>query len=155
MTRSQIALTAFALTGFTALAGCSSGGGGLMGSRTSVAAPMPTPASAAAETDNSSSTKQTLELTPALVRRVQMSLRGAGLYRGRLDGVYGPKTAGAVQGYQQAHDLTVSGQLDRPTLAALKLSDATPMPGQAAVTADPVAGAPNAAGSPVAPVVTQ
>jgi peptidoglycan hydrolase-like protein with peptidoglycan-binding domain len=50
---------------------------------------------------------------------LQESLRKAGYYDGKVDGVYGPATVDAVEGLQGAHDLPVTGAVDTATAAAL------------------------------------
>src|SRR5215472_18652823 len=43
------------------------------------------------------------------------------MYKGQVDGVWGPQTKSAVRQYQQRHNLTATGQLDSQTLAALNV----------------------------------
>lgn len=64
---------------------------------------------------------QTSELSPDMIRKVQQNLRQAGLYKGRVDGVWGPRTEAAVRDYQQQHNINASGQLDQQTLDAMNL----------------------------------
>jgi len=58
------------------------------------------------------------------VRTVQQALRRAGVTV-RADGVFGPKTRGAVTTFQTARGLAASGQVDLATAAALGLTDAS------------------------------
>jgi murein L,D-transpeptidase YcbB/YkuD len=51
---------------------------------------------------------------------IQKSLATAGYLKGEVDGVYGPTTVEAVQALQKAHDLPVTGTVDKATDAALK-----------------------------------
>jgi len=51
---------------------------------------------------------------------IQKSLAEAGHYEGEVDGVYGPSTVAAVQALQKAHDLPVTGTVDKATDAALQ-----------------------------------
>lgn len=51
---------------------------------------------------------------------LQQSLRDAGYYEGEVDGVYGPQTVDAVESLQKAHDLPVTGTVDKETAAALE-----------------------------------
>lgn len=51
---------------------------------------------------------------------VQKSLSQAGYYQKEVDGVYGPTTVAAVQDLQKAHDLPVTGTVDKATDAALQ-----------------------------------
>jgi peptidoglycan hydrolase-like protein with peptidoglycan-binding domain len=59
------------------------------------------------------------EVSPGMVMHVQTALQQQGMYKGNIDGIWGPETQGAVRGYQQAHGLTPSGELNSPTLAML------------------------------------
>ncbi len=59
------------------------------------------------------------------IRQVQQALQQAGMYRARVDGVWGPATEAAVRSYQQKHNLNASGELDSDTLASLNLGNAT------------------------------
>jgi peptidoglycan hydrolase-like protein with peptidoglycan-binding domain len=56
---------------------------------------------------------------------VQGLLARRRFYRGPVDGEPGPATSDAIARFQQTEDLTINGQLDNPTLDALKA-----MPGQ-------------------------
>jgi peptidoglycan hydrolase-like protein with peptidoglycan-binding domain len=74
---------------------------------------------------------ETPEVSPGLIKRVQTSLKAQGIYKGRIDGVWGPQTQSAIHGYQQSHNLTDSRELDSQTLASLKTASASgaqPMP---------------------------
>jgi|SRR3954452_1224504 murein L,D-transpeptidase YcbB/YkuD len=51
---------------------------------------------------------------------LQQSLSDAGYYDGEVDGVYGPATVDAVQSLQGAHDLPVTGTVDKATAGALE-----------------------------------
>jgi peptidoglycan hydrolase-like protein with peptidoglycan-binding domain len=44
-----------------------------------------------------------------------------GLYRGQLDGIYGPNLEFSLRAYQSRIGLPVTGQLDLETLAAMEL----------------------------------
>ncbi len=55
------------------------------------------------------------------VRRVQEALNNAGFDCGTPDGDAGPKTHGAIQSYQEAKGLTVSGEIDDALLRSLGL----------------------------------
>lgn len=57
------------------------------------------------------------------ILKVQQKLHDQGFYvRDNIDGVWGPKTMGAVQNFQRTKGLPPSGQLDVQTLAALGIS---------------------------------
>jgi len=51
---------------------------------------------------------------------LQHSLALAGYYTATVDGVYGPATVEAVEALQEAHDLPVTGAMDKATSAALE-----------------------------------
>ncbi len=75
------------------------------------------------------------EMTSGMVQQVQTSLAQQGIYRGTVDGVWGPVTQTAVQTYQQSHGLMANGQIDQPTLASLNLPTDGTMPNQVATPA--------------------
>ncbi|HEY9496530.1 MAG TPA: peptidoglycan-binding domain-containing protein [Intrasporangium sp.] len=52
---------------------------------------------------------------------LQQDLTDAGYYTGKVDGVYGPTTTGAVEALQKAHGLPVTGTLDKASEAALRM----------------------------------
>src|SRR4051812_20615495 len=62
---------------------------------------------------------------PAAVQSVQDHLRRAGTYTGTVDGVWGPDSLAALQQFQAAHQLQVTGQLNQATAAALGLDPAS------------------------------
>jgi peptidoglycan hydrolase-like protein with peptidoglycan-binding domain len=150
MAKFHLAAALMALGGLAALPACSSPS---YYPQYSSAAPMPA----------------TQELSPDMVRQVQTALQQQGLYNGAIDGIWGPQTQGAVQGFQQSHSLAQTGTLNSPTLAALNLpaDNATPgaqsnaAPPPANTTANPPtqsnAATPNApatAANPTAPATT-
>ena len=55
------------------------------------------------------------------VQSVQERLRQAGVYAGRIDGVWGADSQAALERFQQAHQLQVTGQLNQATAATLGL----------------------------------
>ena len=61
------------------------------------------------------------------VRRAQQELSAAGFDPGPADGVWGAQSARAAQDFQRAHNLTVTGRLDRQTMGALR-TGAAPAP---------------------------
>jgi peptidoglycan hydrolase-like protein with peptidoglycan-binding domain len=60
-------------------------------------------------------------LPQAAVQSVQDRLRQAGTYAGRIDGIWGADSQAALERYQQAHQLQVTGQLNQATAATLGL----------------------------------
>ena len=57
----------------------------------------------------------------SLEAAVQMRLRRAGYYRGRIDGIIGPASRSAIRRFQADHGLRPTGAIDRATLARLGL----------------------------------
>lgn len=55
-------------------------------------------------------------------RQVQQALNQRGFNAGGADGMMGPRTRGALQSFQRANNLQVTGQADAATMAALNLS---------------------------------
>jgi peptidoglycan hydrolase-like protein with peptidoglycan-binding domain len=55
------------------------------------------------------------------VGTVQAKLRQAGAYNGNVDGVWGADSEAALERFQQAHQLQVTGQLNQATAATLGL----------------------------------
>lgn len=102
-----------------ALAGCSELGLGGSGSQQAVATPAPVASPAPAATP---APLPASELTPQMLRRVQADLKREGLYHGRIDGVWGPKTQAAVTQFQQKNSLQATGSLDEPTLQAMNIA---------------------------------
>jgi peptidoglycan hydrolase-like protein with peptidoglycan-binding domain len=56
-----------------------------------------------------------------MVAAYQGVLQIEGLYKGKIDGRPGRETAEALNAYQTAHHLAVTGKADKPTLAEMKL----------------------------------
>jgi peptidoglycan hydrolase-like protein with peptidoglycan-binding domain len=131
MINKSSASATLALTGFIALAGCSMGGHGGEAQNKAVA---PAETTMAAQAPVAA---ERPEVSPGLLKRVQTALRDNRLYAGRIDGVWGPKTQGAIRGYQQSHSLSDTGEIDSATLASLKIASASGTP--AARTVTPVA----------------
>lgn len=75
---------------------------------------------------------------PAAIQAVQDHLRRAGTYNGAVDGVWGPDSLAALQQFQAAHQLQVTGQLNQATVAALGLDPASLLGTQQAVLPPPV-----------------
>jgi peptidoglycan hydrolase-like protein with peptidoglycan-binding domain len=61
-------------------------------------------------------------LTNADVRDAQQALADLGLYTGRIDGLYGPRTIAAVQEFQRQQGMQSDGTLDADTMANLRQS---------------------------------
>jgi len=56
---------------------------------------------------------------PPFVREAQRALRDLGYNPGPIDGTFGPQTRTALEKYQMAEKLTVTGQLDAETMERL------------------------------------
>lgn len=56
---------------------------------------------------------------PAFLREAQRALRDLGYHPGPIDGTFGPQTRSALEKYQLAEKLPVTGQLDAETMARL------------------------------------
>ena len=63
------------------------------------------------------------------IRKVQRALLRQGYYAGSVDGNFGPKTERALRQFQKAQQLSVTGQLDDGSLAALQ-ADQTEVGGE-------------------------
>jgi peptidoglycan hydrolase-like protein with peptidoglycan-binding domain len=88
----------------------------------SVAQPPVTGGSVFAETPYATAPPQ---LQRDILAKVETSLRRRGLYRGAIDGAYGPELQFALRNYQSRIGLPPTGRLDMETLASLGL-----LPGQ-------------------------
>ena len=62
------------------------------------------------------------DLTNEQVRKAQTSLKDMGLYDGRIDGLYGPRTIRAVRQFQERQDLRQTGALDEKTRQELEVA---------------------------------
>ncbi|HLJ05504.1 MAG TPA: peptidoglycan-binding domain-containing protein, partial [Acetobacteraceae bacterium] len=79
-------------------------------------------------------------LPPAAVQNVQAKLQQAGVYTGRIDGIWGSDSEAALERFQQQRQLQVTGQLNEATAATLGLNPtallATAVPAPAPPPAD-------------------
>ena len=55
----------------------------------------------------------------AKVKQAQEALQAAGLYKGKVDGVFGPQTKAAVKEFQKANGLKPTARLDSATMKKL------------------------------------
>jgi peptidoglycan hydrolase-like protein with peptidoglycan-binding domain len=60
-------------------------------------------------------------LPASVVQTVQDRLRKAGIYTGRIDGIWGADSQAALERFQQTNQLQVTGQLNQATAATLGL----------------------------------
>ena len=70
-------------------------------------------------------------------RAVQDRLRQAGAYTGRIDGIWGADSQAALERFQQANQLQVTGQLNQATAATLGLDPNTLVAASVAAPAPP------------------
>ena len=63
-------------------------------------------------------------VSQAGVMAVQQRLKQSGVYGGPTDGVWGPESAAALEQFQRANGLQVTGQLNQATVATLGLNPA-------------------------------
>src|SRR6185437_1855301 len=104
-----------ALIGVLAMAGCSS----LLGGGHEAKAPPPAAERAPPmESGIAASPHSVADIT-----NVQQKLSDAGLYRGPMDGQWGPKSSAAMRSYQQQNDLPVKGLADHATLVRMGLEE--------------------------------
>jgi hypothetical protein len=59
-------------------------------------------------------------VSSARVKLAQQALKEEGLYKGKIDGQFGPKTRSAVAQFQKQNGLKQTAQLDRRTMMKLK-----------------------------------
>jgi peptidoglycan hydrolase-like protein with peptidoglycan-binding domain len=91
-------------------------------------------------------------LSPSATTVVQERLREAGTYTGATDGVWGPESQMALDRFQQARGMVVTGSMNLATAQALGIGvpRLLPPPAEPAATAPPVAAAPQIPLSPAA-----
>jgi len=75
---------------------------------------------------------------PTAVRTVQNRLHQLGFFNDPADGVWGPSTQVALENFQRARGLDVSGQLTTPTLAAMGFEPGSFPPRNTASAAEPL-----------------
>ena len=71
------------------------------------------------------------------VQSVQDRLRQAGVYSGRIDGIWGADSQAALERFQQTNQLQVTGQLNQATAATLGLDPNTLVASSVAAQAPP------------------
>jgi uncharacterized membrane protein YgcG len=113
MTRFRHIAPVVAAAALIGLAGCSNSNQQATAAPPAAPPPAPAPPPPPTPTVN--------PMAPSTLRQVQTALKQDGLYRGRVDGKWGPHTEHAVMAYQQKNGLQASGQLDQPTLASLNI----------------------------------
>jgi len=63
------------------------------------------------------------------VREAQEALNQRGFNPGPIDGIYGPRTASAIESFQRANSMQATGRLDRQVEQALNLPEGSSMTG--------------------------
>jgi peptidoglycan hydrolase-like protein with peptidoglycan-binding domain len=122
MTKTRTLAALLALASVAALPACSMFGGGNSSSRESSRAPSPGYAAAPNYNAAPAPPTQAAELTPDTIRSVQQTLAQSGMYRGHVDGVWGPGTQAGVRSFQRQHNIDATGQLDQATLTAMNIT---------------------------------
>ena len=112
--------TLVAIGALAGLTGCSALGMGGSPAPQATAAPPPAPPPAPAPPAPTPGN----ELSHQTVRQIQTALKQNGVYSGRVDGVWGPKTQNGVSQFQQKNGMQATGSLDDQTLQALHVSSA-------------------------------
>jgi len=79
-------------------------------------------------------------LSPAATQSVQERLRDAGVYMGPVDGAWGPASQAALDRFQQARGLAVTGSINLATAQALNIGMPQLLPPPATEAAIPIAG---------------
>ncbi|HET8995700.1 MAG TPA: peptidoglycan-binding domain-containing protein [Acetobacteraceae bacterium] len=121
-----------ALGALTALPGCSMLGGGMGGGQSSQAATSQYTAPAATRTAEARQQAPVEQpITKRMIRRVQANLKHDGLYRGRIDGVWGPKSEHAAREFQEHNHMNPTGKIDLPMLQAMNLGSGNEQYGEA------------------------
>ena len=109
-------------------------GAGVVNAQSSYSTPSAqTPSSATStQTPSSAATPQghqgqasAVNLSQSQIKQAQQQLKGAGLYKGSVDGQMGPELKQAVSQFQQQHGLGQTGVLDQQTLSALNSSQSS------------------------------
>jgi osmotically inducible lipoprotein OsmB len=90
-----------------------------MAARGTTSAPAAQSSRMGQETSSASAQNVPSRVGESTIKAVQTKLQTAGLYKGRVDGIMGPKTRDALRQYQTQAGLEQSGRLDQQTLAKL------------------------------------
>lgn len=96
----------------------------------------PPPAPVASGAANPPATTEATD--PTAVRTVQNRLHQLGFFNDPADGVWGPSTQVALENFQRARGLDVSGQLTPPTVAAMGFEPGSFPPRSTASAAEPL-----------------
>lgn len=103
----------------------------------------------ASQSSDTSSASSTVTLTSReQTQEMQRALRARNLYQGPIDGVWGPKTEGAVRNFQTQTGLEPTGTLNDATASALGMSLSKEKMSETAVVASPDPGAATAEDHP-------
>ncbi len=72
-------------------------------------------------TETADNGKETVKVTPDIIRKIQQALADAGLNPGTADGKMGPRSKNALAEFQKKHGLAV-GKITRETLRELGIA---------------------------------
>lgn len=78
------------------------------------------------------------------LKKVQTALKNQGLYKGKIDGIFGKLTNSAVKQFQQKNGLSATGTIDAATEAKITASAASAVPSRGAASAAKTAAGKNA-----------
>ncbi len=95
------------------------------GAASSTAAPM-SPSADQSGTSAARNSSSRTSAGSADVREAQQELQSAGFYKGKIDGVDGPKTKQALMSFQKKNGLPQTGKLDQATMAQLQSGSSSP-----------------------------
>jgi peptidoglycan hydrolase-like protein with peptidoglycan-binding domain len=102
-------------------------------------APPPAPVASGPATPPAATPPEAAQATdPTAVRTVQNRLHQLGFFNDPADGVWGPSTQVALENFQRARGLEVSGQLTPPTVAAMGFEPGSFPPRSTASAAEPL-----------------
>ncbi|MBV9522323.1 MAG: peptidoglycan-binding protein [Alphaproteobacteria bacterium] len=100
--------------------------------------PQPTSGSSTAQSSSSANSETTAPMTRETVMKIQTELRRDGDYKGRIDGIFGPRSRIALRNWQSKQNLPATGELDQQTMQ--RLTSTAPPNGGASGTSAPAAG---------------
>ncbi len=91
-----------------------------------------------------SGTSSRSALSREQLKKVQTALKNQGLYKGKIDGIFGKLTNSAVKQFQQKNGLSATGTIDAATEAKITASAASAVPSRGAASAAKTAAGKNA-----------
>jgi len=91
-----------------------------------------------------SGTSSSSALSREQLKKVQTALKNQGLYKGKIDGIFGKLTNSAVKQFQQKNGLSATGTIDAATEAKITASAVSAVPSRGAASAAKTAAGKNA-----------